>query len=82
MLLQPADDAAGTFVLLPAWPCEWDVSFVLWAPLATRVQLVFAGGRVQSIDVQPPARAIAVVWANCVVAADLARLPGRLMASI
>jgi hypothetical protein len=71
MLIQSGDDGfqATTVVLFPAWPCGWDVSFKLWGPLATSVEVVYAGGKLVSIDVQPPQRAGAVKWANCVVAA-------------
>jgi hypothetical protein len=82
MLLQPGDDAAGTYVLLPAWPCGWDVEFVLWAPLATRVELALVGGAVAKFDVRPASRAAAAVWGGCVHAADVGegrRLPGRLL---
>jgi len=82
MLLQPGDDAAGTFVLLPAWPCEWDVELVLWAPLATRVELRLVGGAVARFDVTPPARAAAAVWAGCVAADEVGegrRLPGSVL---
>lgn len=66
MLLQPGGDAAGSLVLLPAWPCAVDVSFKLWGAHNTSVDVVFAGGALVSIDVQPPARARDVKWANCV----------------
>lgn len=69
MLLQSGEDgAAGTIVLLPAWPCARDVSFKLWAPKNTTVEVVYRNGSLVSLDVQPPARAGAVRWANCVVA--------------
>ena len=79
MLLQPGDDAVGTFVLLPAWPCAWDVEAVLWAPLATRVQLSLVGGKVASFSVTPEQRAAQVVWAGCVSEEEVGpgrRLPG------
>jgi hypothetical protein len=71
MLLHSGDDGCEntTSVLFPAWPCAWDVSFKLWGPLATSVEVVYAGGKLLSLDVQPPARAAAVKWARCVVAA-------------
>lgn len=70
MLIQTGDDGfqATTIVLFPAWPCGWDASFKLWGPLATSVEVVYAGGKLVSLDVQPPQRAGAVKWANCVVA--------------
>ena len=71
MLIQSGDDGfdATTVVLLPAWPCAWDVSFKLWGPLATSVDVVYAGGKLVSLVVDPPARATAVRFANCVVSA-------------
>lgn len=66
-LLQWGEDgAAGTIVLLPAWQCHLDVSFKLWGPVATSVEVIYAGGKLVSLDVQPPSRASAVKWANCV----------------
>lgn len=79
MLLQPGDDAAGTYVLLPAWPCAWDVDFVLWAPLATRVAVRLEGGRVANFSVEPPERAAQAVWGGCVGEGEVGpgrRLPG------
>lgn len=67
MLAQSGEDgAAGTIVLLPAWPCAQDVSFKLWAVGNTTVEVVYAGGKLVSLDVQPPSRASAVTWAACV----------------
>ena len=68
MLLQSGDDGfdAPTIVLLPAWPCGWDVAFKLWAPFNTSVEVEYAGGKLVSLNVQPPARAAAVKWATCV----------------
>jgi len=39
-------------VLLPAWPCGWDVQFKLWAPLNSSVEVVYSGGVVQSLRVE------------------------------
>ena len=66
MLLQAGGDAGDTLVLLPAWPCELDVSFKLWGAQNTTVNVVYAGGALVALDVQPPQRAAAVRWANCV----------------
>ena len=67
MLMQGGEDgAAGTIVLLPAWPCAQDVSFKLWATLNTSVEVVYANGSLDSLVVSPPGRAAAVRWANCV----------------
>ena len=71
MLVQSGEDGfdATTIVLLPSWPCQWDVSLKLYAPLNTTVELVYTNGTLVSLDVQPPARAGAVKFANCVVSA-------------
>jgi hypothetical protein len=81
MLLQPGDDAVGTLVLLPTWPCEWDVSFALWGPMQTRVEVEVVGGQVVGAIVTPPERASSLVWMQCVGAGQLVgeggHLPGR-----
>ena len=84
MLLQTGEDGfgAGTIVLLPAWPCQYDVSFRLHAAQSTTVEVVYAGGKLQSLDVQPPARAAAVKWANCVPQADADAARMRLLQSL
>jgi hypothetical protein len=66
MLLQPGDDANGTVVLLPAWPCDWDVSFKLAAPRNTTVALSYRAGAVASLVVTPASRRPAVVFGGCV----------------
>ncbi len=66
MLLQAGGDAADTLVLLPAWPCDVDVSFKLWGARNTTVNVVYAAGALVALDVQPPERAAAVRWARCV----------------
>lgn len=75
MLLQTGEDGfgSGTIVLLPAWPCNFDVSFRLHAAQATTVEVVYAGGKLVSLVVDPPSRAAAVRWANCVPQGDAAR---------
>ena len=70
-LLQSGEDgAAGTLVLLPAWPCEVSVSFKLWGALNTSVEVVYVGAPVgngtATLVVTPPERAAAVRWAGCV----------------
>ena len=73
MLLQGGEDgAAATIVLLPAWPCVLDVSFKLWGALNTSVEVVYSGGKLLSLSVEPPSRAGAVKFAGCVSAADAA----------
>lgn len=68
MLLQSGDDGfeAPTIVLLPAWPCEWDVAFKLVAPLNTTITAELVGGKLASFTVSPPQRAADVRWARCV----------------
>jgi hypothetical protein len=64
----PGDDALGansTIVLLPAWPCAYDVAFKLAAPWATTVEGVVAGGKLTSLTVTPPSRAGNVRVVNC-----------------
>lgn len=62
-LLQSAEDPQGTIVLLPGWPCDWDVAFRLRAPRNTTVDALWAGGRLVRLDVFPPDRAADVVVA-------------------
>ena len=70
MLLQDgghgSDDPAAAIILLPAWPCDQDVSFKLWGPLMTSVEVVYANATLELLDVQPPSRRSAVRFANCV----------------
>ena len=65
MLLQPGDDARGSMVLLPAWPCEWSVRFKLWGPLNTTVELDYAPGLRRELVVTPASRLRDVAWAGC-----------------
>jgi len=70
--MQPVDDGTefteGKMVVFPAWPCNWDVSFKLWGPLNTSVEVVYAGGALVNMTVTPASRAAAVTFANCVSA--------------
>ena len=68
MLLQSGDDGFTdtTIVLFPAWPCDWDVTFKLWGPLNTTVEVEYADGKLRNLAVTPASRASAVKWANCV----------------
>ena len=72
MLIQTGDDGFedATIVLFPAWPCSWDVSAKLWGSGNTTVEIVYAGGALQSLVVTPASRAAAVKWAACVVAQE------------
>ena len=65
MLMQQGEDAAGTIVLLPAWPCDVDVSFRLFGSQNTTVEVVWANSTLVSLVVQPPERASAVKLAPC-----------------
>jgi hypothetical protein len=68
MLLQSGEDGFenSTIVLLPAWPCAWDVEFTLFATGNTTVSVSYVGGKLISLDVQPTQRASAVKWGGCV----------------
>ena len=67
MLLQGGEDCPRCSVsLLPAWPCDRDVSFRLWAARNTSISVVFASGKLVSLDVEPPERAADVSFAGCV----------------
>jgi len=73
MLIQSGEDGFDntTIVMLPAWPCGWDVQAKLWAPLNTSVELDFRGGALAELIITPPSRAGAVKFANCVSAEEL-----------
>ena len=62
-LVQPGEDAEGRVVVLPGWPCGWDVHFKLQAPRNTSVEVVWAGGKVRSLEVVPAERKGSVVIA-------------------
>ena len=64
MLLQPADDAAGSALLLPAWPCEWDVDFKLHAPRRTTVVGSLVAGKLE-YRVKPAERTRFISAAAC-----------------
>lgn len=68
MLIQSGEDGFKdtTIVLLPSWPCDWDVNFKLWGPLRTTVEVEYKGGKLVSLDVQPKSRRDSVKFANCV----------------
>lgn len=78
----PFSFGAGTIVLLPAWPCQLNVSFRLHAAQETTVEVVYAGNKLVSLDVEPPARAAAVQWANCVSKADADAARARLLRGV
>jgi hypothetical protein len=64
MLLLPADDAVGSALLLPAWPCEWDVQFKLAAPNQAVVTGSLKSG-VLTWSVEPANRKAFVTAAPC-----------------
>jgi hypothetical protein len=53
----------GEIVVLPGWPCAWDVHFKLRAPANTTVEGVFKGGKLLSLSVVPASRAADVIVA-------------------
>jgi hypothetical protein len=67
MLMQPMDDGfEGGIAMFPAWPCDWDVDVKLAAPGNTTVEVHYTGGKLQKMVVQPPQRASAITFLNCV----------------
>ncbi len=56
MLLQWDGDR---ILLFPAWPKEWDVEFQLAAPHRTTVRGSLRAGRLESFQIDPPARRVA-----------------------
>jgi hypothetical protein len=75
MLMQQGEDAAATIVLLPAWPCDVDVSFRLLGARNTSVELVWANATLVSLVVEPPERAADVKIAPCGSAESRERFP-------
>ena len=65
MLVQPADDAAGSSLVFAAWPCEWDVDFKLHAPMNTTVEAVLKDKKLVRFVVTPASRAPYVHVVNC-----------------
>jgi len=65
MLVQPADDAAGSSLVFAAWPCEWDVDFKLHAPMNTTVEAVLKNKKLVRFVVTPASRAPYVHVVNC-----------------
>jgi hypothetical protein len=62
MLLQSDPlEQGGAIRLLPAWPKEWDVDFKLHAAGNTTVRCIAKAGKIQRLEVDPPARAKDVV---------------------
>jgi hypothetical protein len=64
MLMAPADDMAQSVVLLPAWPCEWDVSFKVHAPQQTTISGQLVAGKL-SFSVEPADRKAYVTAMEC-----------------
>lgn len=64
MLIQRVDDEHDSVLLLPAWPCSWNVNFTVSAPRLTTVTGSVVGGRL-SFTVTPQSRTSAVRVARC-----------------
>ena len=64
MLLQQDDSITHNVTILPAWPCDWDVTFKLHAPLQTIITGSVTNGKVQ-YKVSPDSRAPFVHAAPC-----------------
>jgi len=64
MLIQTGDDAKQSIVLLPTWPCAWDVNFKLNAPLNTVITGSLKGGKF-TYTVSPQSRSSDVKVKGC-----------------
>ncbi len=68
MLLLPTDDysmkTGVSTVVLPSWPCEWDVDFKLHAPGGLVVEGQVVNGNA-SVTVTPPERRNEVTVRAC-----------------
>eukprot|EP01049_Picozoa_sp_SAG25_P010147 SAG25_NODE_1079_length_4095_cov_1.941191_4_plen_150_part_01 len=64
MLIQRADDADESVLLLPAWPCEWDCNFTVSAPRRTTITGSVKDGTL-SYAVTPRSRESAVRAGSC-----------------
>lgn len=64
MLIQRVDDEADSVLLLPAWPCSWNVNFTVSAPRSTIVTGFLINGLL-SFTVTPQSRTSAVRAARC-----------------
>ena len=64
MLIQRIDDVNESVVLLPAWPCDWDVNFTLTAPQFTFISGSLTNGSL-NYTVFPAERASAVRELPC-----------------
>lgn len=53
MLLQPVGER---LLVLPSWPPQWDVAFRLHAPGRSVVEVHYAGGKLERLEVEPAAR--------------------------
>ena len=59
-LLQSLDDANGTALLLPAWPCDWDASFRVHAPQQTIIEGRSSGKRASPHPQDPLSEALSI----------------------
>lgn len=64
MLIQRVDDVNDSVVLLPAWPCDWDVNFTVAAPRQTTITGRLQGGSI-TYSVTPTSRASTVRALPC-----------------
>lgn len=64
MLIQRTDDEDDSVLLLPAWPCSWNVNFTVSAPRLTTVMGSLIDGRL-SFTVTPQSRRSAVRATRC-----------------
>ena len=64
MLIQRVDDEDDSVLLLPAWPCSWNVNFTVSAPRLTTVTGSLVDGRL-SFTVTPQSRTSAVRATRC-----------------
>ena len=64
MLVQTDETAAHRVLLLPCWPCSWEVDFKIHVPRNTTITGNLTGGTIR-YTVDPPERAADVTAADC-----------------
>lgn len=64
MLIQRVDDLDDSVLLLPTWPCDWDVDFSLHAPRGTTIVGSLKNGQLE-YKVTPQERGAFVKAAQC-----------------
>jgi len=65
MLMQTIDDVNQGVVLFPGWPCSWDVTFKIHAPMNTIIEGSLLDGKLLYLDVVPENRKKFVKIRNC-----------------